>query len=150
MSRGKVSAKKGHGSAAELESKLSSFPIDSDIKFVHVHVIRMPGKVYIESWVCLSVTVYRITVQILIATATVQLLKGSKNMRRQTKNIWWVNYLIQLMNICVSWWSAEGHFRGQWSGCYNHSTISSFRPHSLIPWVLVPQLTMLEPSLGLL
>ena len=52
MSRGKVSAKKGHHLAAELESKSSSFPnhsfhIDSVIKFVHV--IRMPGKVHIES-----------------------------------------------------------------------------------------------------
>ena len=77
----------------------------------------MLGKVHIESWVCtaLSVTVHRITVQILIAAATVQLLKWSKNERRQTKNIWWVYYVIQLMNKCVSWWSAEGHFRGQWS-----------------------------------
>ena len=46
----------------------------------------------------LSVTVYRITV---------------KNKSRQTKNIWWVNYFIRLMNRCVSWWSAEGHFRSQ-------------------------------------
>ena len=47
--------KKGHGSEAELESKSSSFPnhsfhIDSDIKLVRV--IRMPGKVHIESCAC--------------------------------------------------------------------------------------------------
>ena len=46
MPGGKVSGKKAHGSAVELESKSSlfsnhSFHIDSDIQFVHV--IRMPG-----------------------------------------------------------------------------------------------------------
>ena len=45
-------------------------------------------------WLCIAF----ITVQILAATTTVKLLKGSKNKRGQTKNIWWVNYLIQLMN----------------------------------------------------
>ena len=52
MSRGKVSAKKGHCSDAELESKSSLFPshsfhIDSDVEFVHV--IPMPSKVHLES-----------------------------------------------------------------------------------------------------
>ena len=53
-------------------------------------------------------------------TAVVQLVTGSKSKRKQTINIWWANYLIQLTNRCVSWWSAEVHFRGQWH--------SSFRP----------------------
>ena len=34
-------------------------------------------------------------------TEIVQLVKGSKNKRRQTKNIWRVNYFIQIINIDV-------------------------------------------------
>ena len=118
MSRGKVSAKKGHGSAAKLKSKSSLFPnqsfhIDSDIRLYTSFECQVKCTSNFES--VLSVTVHRIAVQILIAAATVQLLKWSKNEKRQTKNIWWVYYLTQLMNRCVSWWSVEGHSRGQWS-----------------------------------
>ena len=59
----------------------------------------------LESALCIE---FRITVTSNLDkedwTAIVQLMKGSKNKRRQTKNIWWVYYFIQLMNRCVSWW----------------------------------------------
>ena len=75
---GKVSAKKGHGSAAELESKSSLFPnhsfhLDSDISLYTSFECQVKCTSNLES--ALSVTVHRITVQILIAAATVQLLK---------------------------------------------------------------------------
>ena len=81
MSRGKVSAKKGHGSAAELESKSSLFPnhsfhlstVDSDISLDTSFECQVKCTSNLES--ALSVTVHRITAQILIAAATVQLLK---------------------------------------------------------------------------
>ena len=91
MSRGNVSAKMGHGSATELESKSSLFPdrsfhIDSDINFVHViRIFECQAKCTsnLESALCIEF----ITVQILTATATIKLLKGSRNKIRQTKNI---------------------------------------------------------------
>ena len=78
MSLGKVSAKKGHGSAAELESKSSLFPnhsfnLNSDISLYTSFECKIKCTSNLES--ALSVTVHRITVQILIAAATVQLLK---------------------------------------------------------------------------
>ena len=78
MSRGKVSAKKGHGSAAELESKSSLFPnqsfhLDSDIRLYTSFECQVKCTSNLES--VLSVTVHGITVQILTAAVNVQLLK---------------------------------------------------------------------------
>ena len=65
MSRGKVSAKKGHGSAAELGSKSSLFPnhsfhLDSDISLYTSFECQVKCTPNLES--ALSVTVHRITV----------------------------------------------------------------------------------------
>ena len=78
MSLGKVSLKEGHGLAAEKESKSSLFPnhsfhLDSDISSYTPFECQVKCTSNLES--SLSVTVHRITVQILIAAATVQLLK---------------------------------------------------------------------------
>ena len=88
--------KRGHswpklGSAAELESKSSSFPNHS-FHIVRissfVHAIRMSDKVHFESLVCTvgdCVLNYSTNPD---SAAIVQLMKGSKNKRRQRKNIW--------------------------------------------------------------
>ena len=70
--------KKGHGSATKLESKSSLFPshsfhLDSDISLYTSFECQVKCTSNLES--AQSVTVHRITVQILIAAATVQLLK---------------------------------------------------------------------------
>ena len=96
MSREKVSAKKGHGSAVELESKSSLFPnhsfhLDSDISLYTPFECQVKCTSNLES--ALSVTVHRITVQILIAAATVQLLEVKQERKKADEE-----YLVSLLS----------------------------------------------------